>query len=121
MANGIYVFNNADDFLKAIKNIEQEYQEKTSTRIVELNKQLFSTSELRKEIDFLNNCRLNSFMGFLTRKIIKVNITVDNCNYLITYRFKGSKNGDKTIYKQLHHYLKKREWQNIIAILNIKQ
>ena len=112
MANGIYVFNNADDFLKAIKNIEQEYQENTSTRIVELNKQLFSTSELRKEINFLNNCRLNSFMGFLTRKIIKVNITWDNCNYLITYQFKGSTNSNGTIYKQLHQYLRKREWKN---------
>ena len=112
MANGIYVFNNADDFLKAIKNIEQEYQEKTSTGIVELNKQLLSTSELRKEINFLDKCRLNSFMGFLTSKIIKVNITWDNCNYLITYQFKGSTSGDRTIYKQLHKYLRKREWQN---------
>ena len=112
MANGIYVFNNADDFLKAIKNIEQEYQENTSTRIVELNKQLFSTSELRKEINFLNNCRLNSFIGFLTKKIIKVNITYEDCDYSVTYYFKGSTSSNGTIYKRLHRYLRKREWNS---------
>ena len=112
MANGVYLFEDAEDFLKAIENIQQQYEENTSTRIVELNKQLFSTSELRKEINFLDKCRLNSFIGFLTRKIIKVNITYNGCNYSVTYYFKGSTNGDKTIYKQLHHYLRKREWKN---------
>ena len=85
MANGVYLFEDAEDFLKAIENIQQQYEENTSTRIVELNKQLFSPSELRKEINFLDKCRLNSFIGFLTRKIIKVNITYNGCNYSVTY------------------------------------
>ena len=112
MGNGVYVFEDAEDFLKAIENLQQQYKENASTRIVELNKQLFNVSELRKEINFLDKCRLNSFMGFLTSKIIKVNITHNNCDYLVTYYFKGSTTGNRTIYKQLHHYLRKREWKS---------
>lgn len=112
MANGVYLFEDAEDFLKAIEDIQQKYNENTSTMIVELNKQLFSTSELRKEINFLDKCRLNSFMGFLTKKIIKVNITYDDCDYSVTYYFKGSTSSNGTIYKRLHRYLRKREWNS---------
>ena len=99
MTNGIYVFKDADDFLKTIEDIQQQYNENKQRRIIELNKQLFSTSELRKEINFLDKCRLNSFMGFLTKKIIKVNITYDDCDYSVTYYFKGSTSSNRTIYK----------------------
>ena len=112
MANGVYLFEDAEDFLKAIEDIQQQYDENKQRRIIELNKQLFSTSELRKEINFLNNCRLNSFMGCLTKKIIKVNITYDDCDYSVTYYFKGSTSSNGTIYKRLHRYLRKREWNS---------
>lgn len=111
MANGIYIFNDAEDFIKVIEDIEQQYNENKPTNLVKLSKPLFNKSALEKEVKFLNECRLNVFSCFLSKKVIKVNITYNKCDYLVTYYFKGCTSNSKSIYKQFKYYLRKREWE----------
>lgn len=111
MQQGMYIFEDAEDFIQFIDDLTHHYEENKPNNLVELTKPLFSKSEMEKEVKFLNKCRLNTFTEYPSNKIIKVNVTHSNCNYLVTYYFKGSINSNLTIYKQFYHYLRKREWK----------
>ena len=107
MEKGIYIFDNVTAFIDAIATLENQYQINQSQTVF-LAKHLNSMVEVRKEIKFLNNCRLNTFQGFRTAKLIKVNITAsDGVNYSITYSFNSSCNNG--VFRELHRYFRKRE------------
>lgn len=109
MEKGIYIFDNATAFIDAIATLENQHHIKTNqSRAVYLTKHLVTSAELKKEIEFLNNCILNSFQGFRTDKLIKINITgADGVNYSVCYSFNSSQSG--TIYSRLLRYLRKRQ------------
>ena len=70
---------------------------------------LNTIDDMRAEIQFLNNVRINSYMGFRGKNQIIMNITLNNgLIYLITYKFKTSKGGG--LYSKFHRYLRQREW-----------
>ena len=107
MEQGIYIFDNVTAFIDAISTLENQYNINQS-QTVYLNKHLNSIVEVRKEIKFLNKCILNSFQGFRTAKLIKINVTgSDGVNYSVTYSFNSSCN--KGVYGELHRYFRKRE------------
>ena len=106
MEQGVYIFKNSDDFLKAMEDIGRQY--KTSTP-VSLTKEMLSMEDVRKEIIFLKKCELNAFVGYLTSTLIKINVTFQKGNYAITYQFKGK----IVLYNELHHYLKQKEWNMV--------
>lgn len=107
MEQGIYIFDNATAFIDAIATLKNQYHINQS-QTVYLNKHLNSLTEVRKEIKFLNKCCLNTFQGFRTAKLIKINITAsDGVNYSVTYSFNNSCN--KGAYGELHRYFRKRE------------
>lgn len=72
---------------------------------ISLNK----TGDVKKQIQYLNNVKINCFTGFKGKKQILVNITLNTgLIYLITYKFKFTKSNH--LYNDLHHYLRQREW-----------
>ena len=105
----IYIFDNATAFIDAIATLENQHHIKTNqSKTVYLTKHLVSTVEVKKEIEFLNKCILNSFQGFKADKLIKLNITgSDGVNYSVCYSFNSS--ASNTIYSKLHRYLRKRQ------------
>lgn len=69
---------------------------------------LDTIADVRAEIQYLSNVKINSFMGFRSKKQIKVNITLNTgLIYIITYKFKASQG--RSLYNEFHHYLRKRE------------
>lgn len=107
MEKGIYIFDNATAFIDAIATLENQ-QHINQSRAVYLTKHLVTTVEVKKEIEFLNKCILNSFQGFKADKLIKLNITgSDGVNYSVCYSFNSS--ASNTIYSKLHRYLRKRQ------------
>ena len=106
MKQGIYIFNNETDFLKVLKEIANHYTEKQDLH--HLYKFLTSATAVKQEIDYLNTCKLNSYQGFKTDAVIKINITDKyNCNYLISYLFNHSNSNGA--YYLFYKYLRKRE------------
>lgn len=70
---------------------------------------LNTIDDMRAEIQYLNNVKINCFTGFKGKKQILVNITLNTgLIYLITYKFKVTKSNH--LYNDLHHYLRQREW-----------
>lgn len=109
MEQGIYIFENETDFLNAIDELTHHYENKPKN--IYLSKWLISTSELKKEIAYLDKCKVNAFSGFKKAKQIKINVT--DClsvTYCITYNFNCSNGG---IYNKFNRYLRKRNRQYI--------
>ena len=112
MEQGIYLFNNETDFLTAIAELNNHYADKP--KAVYLSKKLETSKELKKETTYLDNCIINSFMGFKKAKQIKLNVTdCLNVTYCITYNFNNSYGGSRGIYNRLNHYFRKRNQQHI--------
>ena len=101
--NGVYIFDDKNDFIRVIEDLNKCYN--LNNYKLDLTKELYHIQAVRNEIDFLNKCKIKSFSGFKTNKIIKVNLTTsDNSNYLITYMFRNLH-----YYDDFRRYLRKRE------------
>jgi len=112
MEQGVYIFEDAEDFLKFFRWVEQESDSNKPNDVLRICKPLFDKATMEKEIKFLNKCWLRTFYGFSSKKIIEVSISHNNYNYLIIYYFKGCINSNTSIYKQFYYYLRKREREN---------
>jgi len=72
-------------------------------------KPITSISDIRKEIEYLDKCFINTFSGFWSNKEIKVNITSNKkIRYIISYHFKS-----KYLYKEFNRYLKQKKLMNL--------
>ena len=100
MAEGIYIFQSSEDFLNAIEEIENG----SSSNFRYLHKHMDSLKKTDKECKLLNKCYIMSFNGFMTRKMIKVSLSLHGELFSVTYTFKSL-----MIYNRLHRYLRKRE------------
>lgn len=101
MENGMYIFENADDFLIFMEDLQKQYNERNFRF-----KKLYTLNDIQNEIIFLDKCRIDGFTG--KSKTIKVYLTYHNCNYLITYAFNKSESCE--VYNKFRDYLQKREW-----------
>ena len=106
MEQGVYIFENSDDFLKVMEDLGKEYKQ---NNLISLTKEMLSMEDIRKEINFLNECEMNAFVGYHTSSIIKINITFNESNYAITYLFKGK----SFLYHKMHLYLREKEWKMV--------
>ena len=105
MKQGIYIFDNETDFIKAIEQLNHHYWNKPTA--IYLSKKVETTKQLKKEISFIDKCSINGFTGFMKAKKIKLNITDGfKYNYVVTYCFNSA--GSGTIYDKLNKYLRKR-------------
>lgn len=78
--------------------------------LIILNKHLTNYTELFKEINFLNNCSIDSFNGFRKQNLIKLAVTgSDGVRYHIVYSFNNSNGGYGGVYTKFYRYLRKRE------------
>ena len=105
MEKGIYIFDNTTSFLNAMEQLSKEYKPTPTT--IEIAKLLTSFKDVKKEIDFIENCYLNCFTPFRKFKAIKIIITgSDGVKYDITYSFNSVCCGG--VYDKFYRYLKKR-------------
>ena len=105
MQNGVYIFDNENDFIQAMNELQKHYA--TNNNLTKLTIEISNIHSLRDEIAILNKCFINAFNGFRRDKQIKVNLS-DNYNYryLITYDFSRTKSFH--LYNEFRHYLDKR-------------
>lgn len=90
-----------------MEQLSKEYKPKP---LIKLNKHLTNYAEVTKEINFLNNCSIDSFNGFRKDNLIKLAVTgVDGVKYQIVYSFNSSNGGYGGVYTKLYYYLRKRE------------
>ena len=105
---GLYLFADESDFINAIAELETHYQSKSN--IIYLDKILNGISEIKREMELLDNFDLINFTGFYSSKQIKV--VVADCfkyNYCINYCVIDK---SRQYYDMFNRYLHKR--QNMI-------
>lgn len=105
MTEGIYIFPSSEDFLKAIEDMIA-FENSLSSNFRYLHKHMNSLKETDKECNLLNKCDIMSFNGYITRKVIKVSLSLHSELFNVTYTFKDN---SLLIYQRLHHYLQKRQ------------
>ncbi len=101
MEKGIYIFDNETDFINALEQLKKNYEP------LSIKKHIATISDLNNEISFLKRCRINSFLGFQTKKQIKLDVTASNgVIYDVTYSFNYSL-GARCLYILLNRWLNK--------------
>ena len=112
MEQGVYIFDNENDFIDFFNEFEKYYKNKDDMMeadgILEIGKPLYSMEQIRKEIAILNRCSIVNFTTYFGSRIIKVNVEQNGSKYLVTYVFQGS----LYLYNNFRDYLKKREIDN---------
>jgi hypothetical protein len=104
---GIYIFDTSNSFIEAMEQLSKEYKPKP---LIKLAKHLTNYTDLFKEINFLNNCSIDSFNGFRKQNQIKLSVTgSDGVRYHIVYSFNNSNGGYGGVYTKFYRYLRKRE------------
>ena len=105
MEQGIYIFNNSNSFIKAMEQLAKEYN-KPKPRIIYLNKHLDSCKSVRKELNFIKKCHINSFDSFYTSQVVRITITdYTDCTINIKYTFKGT----GYLFREFRRYIKRNK------------
>lgn len=103
MNEGIYLIPSSKDFLKVIDEMIALENERQSD-FLHLHKHLTSSDEVKKEIRFINHCKINSFNGFKKNALIKVSLTSrEGERIALTYSFNTS---DSTPYRKLYRFFR---------------
>ena len=106
MEQGIYIFEDTNSFLKQMRILIKEYN-KPKPKILYLNKHLDSCKSVRKELNFIKKCYINSFDSFYTSQVIRITITdYTNCTINIRYTFKGESG---YLFREFRRYIKRNK------------
>ena len=90
MSNGIYIFEDKEDFLKAIDELNSFYNSER-TSFTYLHKHLNHVFEARNEVEFLKKCHVLTYSCFRKDSIIKVSFKDSQDKmFNMTYSFNNS-------------------------------
>ena len=105
MTNGLYIFEDKEDFLKAIDELSELYNTQRND-FQYLHKHFNTIQDVKHEISFLNKCQIIAYSSFRRDSLIKVSLKDCFSNkFNITYSFNNSHKG--TAFDELYSYLKK--------------
>ena len=106
MEQGIYIFKDTNSFLKQMRILTKEYN-KPKPKILYLNKYIDSCKSVRKELNFIKKCYINSFDSFYNSQVVRITITdYTGCTINIRYTFKGESG---YLFREFRKYIKRNK------------